>query len=202
MKRLLSSLVAVVAIFGCASAPQNEDPGTGNGLVWATDTISDSAGEKYFKPVAEMMVRRCGTLDCHGQIGRNLRIYGKEGLRLDPDGSLGLVSGLQPTTGQEVLADYRSVVGLEPELIAQVWGPTGADFSTLTLIRKARGVESHKGGVVTLDANGNPDHADNCLTIWLSAKDPTTECTAALTETCPAGTKANTKLGSCDVTAN
>jgi prepilin-type processing-associated H-X9-DG protein len=37
-----------------------------------------------FESVADAMQPSCGTLDCHGQPDRNLRLYGGRGLRLDP----------------------------------------------------------------------------------------------------------------------
>ena len=63
-----------------------------------------------FPPLGAFLVHRCGSLDCHGEVGRNLRIYGKDGLRLDPHG---LTNG-SPTSADEYEADYRSVVALEP----------------------------------------------------------------------------------------
>src|SRR5258708_13720479 len=35
-----------------------------------------------FPRVADAMQLHCGTLDCHGQPGRNMRLYGHYGLRL------------------------------------------------------------------------------------------------------------------------
>ena len=31
--------------------------------------------------VSRLLEKRCGTLDCHGQVGRSLRLYGQFGLR-------------------------------------------------------------------------------------------------------------------------
>ena len=36
-----------------------------------------------FPAVADAMQLHCGTLDCHGQVGRNMRLYGLYGLRLE-----------------------------------------------------------------------------------------------------------------------
>ncbi|MFI5301931.1 MAG: hypothetical protein ACHREM_27900, partial [Polyangiales bacterium] len=79
-----------------------------------------------FDGVANMLNKTCGTLDCHGEIGRNLRIYGREGLRLDAAD----IPGGGPTTSAEIDADFRSAVGLEPErwneMIATYNGGAGA----------------------------------------------------------------------------
>jgi hypothetical protein len=37
-----------------------------------------------FEQVADAMQPHCGTLDCHGEAGRNMRLFGSRGLRL-PD---------------------------------------------------------------------------------------------------------------------
>src|SRR5207253_609317 len=63
--------------------------------------------------VSAMMEARCGGLDCHGQVGRPLRIYGQRGLRLaTPETDL---RDERPTTPEERLENYQSVIGLEPE---------------------------------------------------------------------------------------
>lgn len=36
------------------------------------------------KEVADALQPSCGTLDCHRQVTRNLRLFGARGLRLDP----------------------------------------------------------------------------------------------------------------------
>jgi hypothetical protein len=117
------------------------------------------ANAATFPPVALMLVPTCGTLDCHGTVGRNLRILGKEGLRL----SASDVTGGASTTTKEIEADFASVIGLEPEILAAVLKDSGKNPERLTLIRKARGIENHKGGAVLIKG----DNADSCLTDWL-----------------------------------
>jgi hypothetical protein len=124
-----------------------------------------------FKPVGLFLGHRCGTLDCHGQVGRNLRIYGREGLRLSPMDQPG---GL-PTTPEELDADYRSAVALEPEIMLVVVAGA-APPDALTLIRKPRGEEHHKGGTVITVG----DDQDNCMTSWLAGNVDTTACANAL----------------------
>jgi hypothetical protein len=101
---------------------------------------------------------RCATLDCHGQAGRNLRIYGYGGLRLaateTPQGD--------PTTDAEYLASYDSLVGLEPEVLSKVV-TLQADPNSLSMIRKARGIEHHKGG----QQMQTGDALDRCIVLWL-----------------------------------
>jgi hypothetical protein len=125
-----------------------------------------------FPPLGAMLVHRCGSLDCHGQVGRNLRIYGSQGLRLSSTG----IPGNGVTTTAEYDADYRSAVALEPEIMSQVVEDGGKDPQRLTLVRKPRGEESHKGG--TLIIVGDPQ--DVCLTSWLAGTTDTASCKTAL----------------------
>jgi hypothetical protein len=86
-------------------------------------------------------------------------------------------TALKPTTDDEITQDYLSVVGLEPETLSAVVASGGADPERLTLMGKALGIQSHKGGVVILPG----DARDMCVTSWLAGADPSTACTAALT---------------------
>lgn len=121
--------------------------------------------EQSFGPLGNYLDHRCGSLDCHGQPGRNLRIWGCEGMRLDagmvPVCNL-TVPGGGRTTVAEHQATYRSLVGLEPQVITEVYNgcngqvddagvalyPPGSSChpELLTFVQKARGVEAHKGG--------------------------------------------------------
>jgi hypothetical protein len=121
-----------------------------------------------FAPVADMLGGHCGSLDCHGSISRAFRVYTVNGLRLDPkdySGGLNPVTGdISTTTDAEKIATYYSFVGIEPELTAQVIREGGAHPERLTVIRKARGAENHKGGAA-IHRNGT---ADTCFTSWLA----------------------------------
>jgi hypothetical protein len=110
--------------------------------------------------VADVLQRSCGTLDCHGQVGRGLRLYGGRGLRLDPRGN----SADAPTSVAEYDESYWSVVGLEPELLSAVVQDHGRLPERLTMVRKARGVEKHKGGTLLMAG----DAQDRCLLSWLA----------------------------------
>jgi hypothetical protein len=134
------------------------------------ESVPDS---KTFPAVADMLIQACGTLDCHGTVARNLRLYGDTGLRFSP---LDVPSTLLQTTPDERDQDYDSVVGLEPEIMSQVVASGGLDPERLTFVRKARGTESHKGGAVV--KIGDP--RDLCITTWLAGHARASACVAAL----------------------
>jgi hypothetical protein len=113
-----------------------------------------------FELVADALQVSCGTLDCHGQRGRNLRLFGARGLRLDAMAT----PAEGRTTPAEYEATYWSLVGLEPELLSDVVIAGGSDADRLSLVRKMRGSERHKGG--QLAAEG--DALDRCLRTWLA----------------------------------
>jgi hypothetical protein len=166
---ILSSFLAVVSLLSaCSSAPSDSRIGV----------IAPNASEEAFgKPVGNFLGHRCGSLDCHGQPGRNLRVWSCEGMRFSPNDvsickrSLGGAS----TTEAEHQATYRSIVGLEPAAMSEVVANHGRDPELLTFIRKPRGTEAHKGG--TLFVPG--DDQDVCVTSWLSGRTNLTACNAA-----------------------
>jgi hypothetical protein len=121
-----------------------------------------------WEPVADALVVSCGTLDCHGQVGRNLRLYGGHGLRL----AAGDDPGGRPTTAAEYQASYWSTIGLEPELLDQVVRASGADPERLMIMRKPRGLIKHKGGSL-MQPN---DALDQCLRLWLAGAPERTVC--------------------------
>ena len=130
-----------------------------------------------FGPVADAMQPTCGTLDCHGQTGRNLRLFGGRGLRLDPMGS----PAEGATTAAEYDATYWSALALEPEIISAVVGDQGARPERLTLIRKGRGTDLHKGGALMTAA----DDLDRCLVSWLADAVEDAPCQRAAKFTSP-----------------
>jgi hypothetical protein len=124
--------------------------------------------------VGDAAGRSCGSLDCHGQIGRNFRVYSYFGMRLNPkDVVADKVFGA--TTKDEYDETYHSLVGLEPEIMAAVVEEGGTQPTRLTFIRKMRGIEKHKGG--TLAAAG--DLLDRCFTSWLSNRVDRDACSDA-----------------------
>lgn len=111
--------------------------------------------------VSPLMERRCGTLDCHGDAFRPMRLYGELGLRHPVENN---VAGGTATTTREKEANYQSVCTVEPEKVSEVAvDPGGQSVNRLLLVRKARGQEGHKGGQVF-----HPfDDADLCVVGWL-----------------------------------
>jgi hypothetical protein len=156
------------------------------GLLAVAACVTAEAGDRHievapdratFPPVSDLLDRRCGTLDCHGVSFRNLRLYGHEGLRLDPDaGAASRPSSLPNTTAAEYDANFASLVGLEPETMTAVVEAKGAQPERLTFIRKARGTEDHKGQQLWTEG----DVADKCVTSWLAGATDTASCTTAL----------------------
>lgn len=131
-----------------------------------------------FPPVHAALEPTCGTLDCHGQPGRSFQLWGNYGQRLaandipsDPDGG----GDRARSSAEEIDASYRSLVALEPEIMADVMRDQGAHPERLTLIRKARGTEAHKGG--TLMHEGDP--LDRCITTWIAGTVDQSACAVA-----------------------
>ncbi len=132
-----------------------------------------------FLPISSVLERRCGTLDCHGSMYRPLKIYGQIGLRRpEPKGSTNVKSykdyysgGTEPTTEAELFDNYLSVIGLEPEILAAVVAKKDLP-DALTLVRKPRLREKHKGGLIWTQS----DPGDLCLINWLTGIDDTAPC--------------------------
>jgi hypothetical protein len=148
MKRLL--LFLFVALAAACSSPDE-----------GATVKADVATRERFELVSDAMVYRCGTLDCHGNTFRNLRLYGFGGLRLAktalPDDNRGA------RVQAEVDANYDAIAGLEPESFAQVIAEGGGEPERLTLVAKARARQNHKGG----PAMKPGDPIDDCITSWL-----------------------------------
>ena len=84
-----------------------------------------------FEGVSDAVQPHCGTLDCHGEAGRNLRLFGSRGLRLAATDN----PREGDTTPAEYDANFWSIVGLEPETLTAVVADKGADPERLSLIR-------------------------------------------------------------------
>ncbi len=128
--------------------------------------------------VSEFMEKRCGGMDCHGQQGRPLRLYSEWGLRLTTNKDGTRVTG--PTTKEERTANYRSVVGLEPEALEACFRSKG-EIRDHQLLLKPIGPESggirHKGGPVLRPTSNDPGWG--CLFGWVSGRVSATECANA-----------------------
>jgi hypothetical protein len=169
----LAMCVVAGATGSCAPIP---DPD--RYTVIATPSFDQFSGNLSATPpvygLEQVIERRCGTLDCHGQVGRAFRIYSQDGLREPTDADN--EPGLAPTTPTEIQANFESAVALQPELMsAVVVDPTNNPPDTLLLVRKPRLEERHKGGQVVVAG----DDADTCLTSWLDGQIDTTACKTA-----------------------
>jgi hypothetical protein len=124
-----------------------------------------------FRTVSAMLERRCGSADCHGVEGRPLRIYSQYGVRRpEPEGSPNVSDfdqyvpgGEVATTDAEIYDNYLSACALEPEKMALVLQGE-EDVDSLTLVRKPRLEEKHKGGRLWDGAT----KGDKCLTSWIA----------------------------------
>ena len=123
-----------------------------------TETL-EMPNRGIFPKVSNALEGRCATLDCHGGEGRNLRLYSGNGLRL----TAGELPGSVETTDEEIEANYRSIVGLEPELMSEVVADGGEEIERLVLMRKALGLEKHAAGAVIV----SDDATYRCIRSWL-----------------------------------
>ena len=168
MRAALASIALVASVAGIASAA----------CVTANEgdrSVATPPDRATFPAVADLLAHRCGTLDCHGVTYRNLRVYGREGLRFAPGARPSSKAGT--TTIAEYDATFESLVALEPEKTSQVVLEGGAFPERLTFVRKARGTEDHKG--LAIWAEGGVE--DRCIIGWLAGKLDAATCSAALT---------------------
>jgi hypothetical protein len=137
-----------------------------------TPSREEFIGSQANGSVSRMLELRCGSLDCHGSLGRPLRIFSREGLRLPVEKGTA-VSGGTATTVDEMNANFDAVIGLQPEDMSRVAAEQGARPERLLLITKAlgnvdgNGSMAHKGGQVFAPG----DDGDTCLKTWLASKD-------------------------------
>jgi hypothetical protein len=161
---VLVLVLALVLSFACSTPDSDARIGV------------DAPDRAQFDHVGFFLNRRCGTLDCHGSDYRNFRVFGCEGLRLDPkDVPRCRKQGGTDTKPAELDATYRSLVGLEPAVMSAVVQGKGQHPELLTLVRKARGTEAHKGGSLVVPG----DSQDTCLTSWLAGQTDVVACDAS-----------------------
>jgi hypothetical protein len=147
---------------------------------------------EIFRNVSTVLETRCGTLDCHGNTFRPLRIYGSSGLRRPETPESFLSAGAPPpanytqyhtggigTTEAEIIDNARSLCALEPEKLAAFRAAAAQGDANvldlageLTLVRKARLREKHKGGLIW--DQGTP--GDQCLVSWLTGTVNNAKC--------------------------
>jgi hypothetical protein len=123
--------------------------------------------------VSQFMEKRCGALDCHGQVGRPLRIYSATGLRKN-DGPNG-TRDVRATQPDERIDNYFSVIGLEPEAIS-IGRVTQGEYTDFLLLLKPLGIEGrgvrHKGGPVLRST----DSGFECLITWIAGNVDRAKC--------------------------
>lgn len=165
-------IAASLATAACASKP--DDSSTPSLVVSAPPGPSPGADPAAFRlAVDAVFERRCGSLDCHGQIGRGMRIYGAEGLRLPNDA--GLAPGSGATSLDEINANYASIIGLQPERMNAFLAKdprTRDDAYQLLILSKPLGLERHKGGAQL--NRGEP--AEQCIVSWLVGATDQAQC--------------------------
>jgi hypothetical protein len=132
-----------------------------------------------FPAVSDALEMHCGTLDCHGSLARNLRIYGIDGLRFDK----GLAPGSDNTTPEEQTLTYEALIAIQPEVLGQIVIERGARPERWLVITKGRGTEHHKGG----SRMRLGDDTDHCITSWLTGVVAVDACGRAAVDVSPPG---------------
>lgn len=171
---------AATAILACAPKPSGESlRSVGPSVPDFTDNCQVlEGGTAQSCGVSAMIERRCGSIDCHGFIRRPMRVYSKYGLRLpplDPTSEAGINEpGGADTTPEEKSANYRAVIGIEPEKTDDVNRGLAAP-ETLLIYKKPLGLEHHKGGVPI----NKGDDSERCLVSWLKGQTDKIACGSA-----------------------
>jgi hypothetical protein len=149
------------AVLASCSGPSNTET--------VSFTFPDSM--QFTSLVSPALEIRCGTLDCHGSIYRNLRFFGKYGSRLSSKDA----TGLQDTTPDELQRNYESLVSLEPENLASIAAKHGQGFDKWMVVLKGTNAVFHKGGERM--KKGDPTYT--CLLSWVTGAADMNACTTA-----------------------
>ncbi len=165
---LLPALLGLALPLGCSSIDSQ---------AVSANALPDKA-QFIDQGVSTFMEKRCGSLDCHGQVGRPLRLYSSNGLRKN------LVKGVRDvraTQPDELLENYYATVGLEPEDISMA-RVTKGDFTDFLLLKKPLGIEGggvrHKGGPVLRGT----DPGFECLISWIEGTVNKAKCEEAIVQ--------------------
>ncbi|MCA9587503.1 MAG: hypothetical protein KC657_19385 [Myxococcales bacterium] len=155
--------------FACAASPGATPP---------VDIDAPPQDQFIDKGVSGFLEARCGAIDCHGQVGRPLRLYSANGLRRDVGDGGG--RDTSATTRAERVDNWRSVVGLDPEEMNKSQAANG-DPGDLMLMKKPLDIEfggvRHKGGPVLRASPSDPGWL--CLLSWLARDTNQAACTDA-----------------------
>ena len=160
-----AAVVVLASVTACSPPPKGE----------LEREVSTRASPGSFRAagVSRVFEKRCGSLDCHGNSARNMRIYSSQGLRLPNDAGVG--PGAGDTTLDEISANYQSILTLEPEETNKVI--LGGDPYKLLVVKKPLELEKHKGGQTIRRG----DDAERCIVSWLE-EDTTTPVDQAACE--------------------
>jgi hypothetical protein len=142
-------------------------------------TTLEMPDDMTFPPVSDMLEVSCGTLDCHGAIDRNFRLYGFYGVRLSRDD----VTGLGSTSVDEYQANYVSLISVAPEALRAIVASHGQGFDHWIVITKGTNAEVHKGGQ-RMKPNSP---AYNCLKSWVLGAVDMNACSDATGSVMPPG---------------
>lgn len=169
----LTTWLGALAVVFCNACITSVDSG-------ATSPLALPDKDQFItQGVGVFMEKRCGSLDCHGQIGRPLRIFSSNGLRKN-DGPNG-ARDTSGTTAEEQSANYYSVVGLEPEQISVSRVSEGV-YDDFLLLKKPLSLEGggvrHKGGPVLRSTDSGFD----CLISWISGAANKAKCEDGATQ--------------------
>ncbi len=164
---IVIAAMAATASTGCLS---EADRGIAQPFCAPFQPIND------FRLLNNVLERRCGTLDCHGVPARPLLIFGQNSYRrpgaeafdppegpVDPDEYF--PGGIEATNEYELRGTFDSLCGLEPEKMDRV--VKGEPPEILSLIRKPRLEEKHKGGRIW---GTGTRQGDACLVSWLESE--------------------------------
>ena len=168
MKAVVKFAIGTIAVVGGLGCLSEAERGAAQPFCAPYEPIDD------FRIVNNVLERRCGTLDCHGVPARPLIVYGQNAYRRPgaeafepPEGPVDadeyFPGGLEATTQYELRGTWESLCGLEPEKMDRVIKQAEPP-EHLSLIRKPRLEEKHKGGRIW--GTGTRE-GDACLISWL-----------------------------------
>jgi hypothetical protein len=132
--------------------------------------------DRYALEVQPYVAASCGTLDCHGDPGRPLRIYSELGLRRADDlraSPVGAELDPEPLSDDELQDNVLAFAALQPEL-----SPGDEQLPLSKPLAGAAGGSHHEGGDLW-DGTEHPGY--RCVRRWLEGLDDDAEsCASAL----------------------
>lgn len=146
-----------------------------SGSETVTVTFPDSI--QFMSLVSPAVEIRCGTLDCHGSVYRNMRFFGKYGSRLSSKD----VTGVQDTTPDEQQRNYDSIVSLEPDNLASIFAKHGQGFDKWMVVLKGTNAVFHKGAQRMMKG----DATYTCLLSWVTGNADMNACAMAAMPNAP-----------------